>query len=91
MAETGFYREDLVKEEIKNAEKKTGDKWGKLWEEVAENSKETVSELRLLLIYLFKDLRAEPDEIEEKYIKNLKDGPAKETARLALRISQGEI
>ncbi len=91
MAETRFYREDFVKEEIKEAEKKLGDKWGKLWDGLAEDCKETVSELRLMLVYLFKDLGAEPDDIEEKYIKNLKDEAAKETARLALRISQGEI
>jgi len=91
MAETGFYREDFVREEIKEAEKKLGDKWGKLFDELSEDSKDTIGELRLLLVYLFKDLRVEADEIEEKYIKNLKDERAVETAKLALKISQGEI
>jgi len=91
MAETGFYREDFVKEEIKEAKKKLGDTWGKLRDGLAEDCKETVSALILMLVYLFKDLGAEPDDIEEKYIKNLKDEAAKENARLALRISQGEI
>jgi len=91
MAETKFYKEDDVKEKIKGAEKELGDKWGNLWDGLAEDCKETLSELRLMLVYLFKDLGVNPDEIEGKYIKNLRDETAVETARLALKISQGEI
>ena len=91
MAETKFYREDAVKEKINDAEKELGEKWGNLWDGLAEDCKETVSELRLMLVYLFKDLGVKPDDIEEKYIKNLKDETAIETARLAVKISQGEF
>lgn len=91
MSETKFYREDHVKEKINEAEKELGDKWGNLWDGLAESCKDTLSELRLMLVYLFKDLGDKPEEIEEKYIKNLKDETAVETARLALKISQGEI
>jgi len=91
MAETKFYREDDVKEKIKGAEKELGEKWGNLWDGLAEDCKDTLSELRLMLVYLLKDLGAKPDDIEEKYIKNLKNETAVETARLALKISQGEF
>ena len=91
MSETKFFKEDDVKEKINDAEKELGDKWGKLWDGLAEDCKETVGELRLMLVYLFKDLGVKPEDIEEKYIRNLKDETAIETARLALKISQGEI
>lgn len=90
MQETKFFREDDVDEMLK-AEAKKNARWIKLHDQLDENCRETLSRLRLMLVFLFKNLGDSPEDIEEKYIKNLKDETATETARLALKISQGEI
>lgn len=79
MSEPKFIRVEESDEE----KKRIGDIWGKLFDESSEGSKDTILELRLLLIYLFRDLGGSPDA-EKTYFNMLEDDVAKEIAESVL-------
>ena len=88
--EPGFFRENHVKEikkkAVEEAVGKLGGRWGKLFDESAEKSKDALSDLALLLTYLMMDLKASPD-IEE-YFKMLKSEVAIDMASRSLKIAR---
>ncbi len=88
--ETGFFREDDVKEIKKKAVKeaigKLGERWGKLYDESAEQSKDALNDLALLLTYLMMDLKADP--YIEKYFKMLESKVAIDMASSSLKLAR---
>ena len=84
--ETGFFREDDVKEIKKKALGELGERWGKLHDESAEKSKDALSDLALLLTYLMMDLKASPHI--EKYFKMLNSKVAIDMASRSLKLAR---
>ncbi len=88
--ETAFFREDDVKEIKKKAVEealgKLGERWGKLYDESAEKSKDAFGDLGLLLTYLMMDLKASPHI--EKYFKMLNSKVAIDMASRSLKLAR---
>ena len=88
--EPGFFRENHVEEEKKKAVKeavgKLGERWGKLYDESAEQSKDALNDLALLLTYLMMDLKADP--YIEKYFKMLESKVAIDMASSSLKLAR---
>lgn len=82
MSETKFFKEH----DVKKALTKLGDRWGKLFDESAEESKDALNDLGLLLIYLMMDLGCSPHI--EKYFKMLESEVAKDIASSSLKAAR---
>ena len=84
--ETGFFREDDVKEIKKKVLRELGERWGKLYDESAEQSKDALNDLALLLTYLMMDLKADP--YIEKYFEMLESKVAIDMASSSLKLAR---
>jgi len=82
MSEPIFFRE----EEVKKLLGKLGGRWGKLWDESVEESKNALNNLGLLLIYLILDLKVNPNI--KKHFEVLKSQTAKNIAISAFEVAQ---
>lgn len=78
MSEPKFFPEDEVKE-MRSKHSKSSARWGKLFDESNEQSKDAVLDLGLLLTYLMKNLK--DDSYIEKCIKMLESEQAIEIAK----------
>ena len=86
MSEPRFIKLDEAEEAMRKGLKELGAKWGKLWDESAEESKDALNDLGLLLIYLFMQL--EDDSFIDQCFKMITSKVAQDIAQRSLLIAR---